>query len=179
MELPPCCDVKFVRSPQARKDVFLSVLSRDHTQPSCCRSSSQPHTPTAARAYGPATKTFRDLCKRDPEFASLSNRLRQATGRVEAEIVNQAFTLDERPIFDRQGNRIGTQTSSNASNQMLLRLAENAFQLIKKVIGRFRLRSLRTEDATICLKVTSVWIQAVARHQQVFIAVVAHWDGWL
>jgi hypothetical protein len=31
----------------------------------------------------------------------------KALGRVEAEIVNRAFTLDERPIFDRQGKRIG------------------------------------------------------------------------
>ena len=48
---------------------------------------------------------------------------------------------------------------------------------ICRVIGSSRLRSLRTEDATISLKVTSVWIQAVARHQQVSWRLILGMDG--
>lgn len=108
---------------QARKDVFLSVLGETGSRAAAAAAAS-PHT-DGGKGLRPGYETFRDLCKRDPEFAlAVEQAEAKALGRVEAEIVNRAFTLDERPIFDRQGNRIGTQTSSNASNQMLLRLAE-------------------------------------------------------
>ena len=122
---------------QARKDVFLSVLGETGSRAAAAAAAS-PHT-DGGKGLRPGYETFRDLCKRDPEFAlAVEQAEAKALGRVEAEIVNRAFTLDERPIFDLRGNRIGTQTSSNASNQMLLRLAVHAFQLMKKVIGSDR-----------------------------------------
>ena len=108
---------------QARKDVFLSVLGETGSRAAAAAAAS-PHT-DGGNGQRPGYETFRDLWKRDPEFAlAVEQAEAKALGRVEAEIVNRAFTLDERPIFDRQGKRIGTQKSSNASNQMLLRLAE-------------------------------------------------------
>ena len=108
---------------QARKEIFLRVLGETGSRAAAAAAAS-PHT-DGGTGQRPGYETFRDLWKRDPEFAlAVEQAEAKALGRVEAEIVNRAFTLDERPIFDRQGKRIGTQKSSNASNQMLLRLAE-------------------------------------------------------
>lgn len=104
---------------EARKEIFLRVLSETGS-----RAAASPHT-DGGNGQRPGYETFRDLWKRDPEFAlAVQQAEAKALGRVEAEIVNRTFTLDERPIFDRQGKRIGTQKSSNAANQMLLSLAE-------------------------------------------------------
>ena len=108
---------------EARKEIFLRVLSETGSRAAAAAAAS-PH-PDGGNGQRPGYETFRDLWKRDPEFAlAVEQAEAKALGRVEAEIVNRAFTLDERPIFDRQGKRIGTQKSSNAANQMLLRLAE-------------------------------------------------------
>ena len=108
---------------EARKEIFLRVLGETGSRAAAAAAAS-PHT-DGGKGLRPGYETFRDLWKRDPEFAlAVEQAEAKALGRVEAEIVNRAFTLDERPIFDRQGKRIGTQKSSNASNQMLLRLAE-------------------------------------------------------
>ena len=108
---------------EARKEIFLRVLGETGSRAAAAAAAS-PHT-DGGNGQRPGYETFRDLWKRDPEFAlAVEQAEAKALGRVEAEIVNRAFTLDERPIFDRQGKRIGTQKSSNASNQMLLRLAE-------------------------------------------------------
>jgi hypothetical protein len=106
-----------------RKDVFLKVLAETGSR-SAAAAAASPHL-DGGDGDRPGYESFRDLWKRDPEFLlQLESAETQALGRVESEIAKRAFTLDERPIFDRQGNRIGTQTDSRPANQMLLRLAE-------------------------------------------------------
>jgi hypothetical protein len=108
---------------EARRDVFIRVL-RETGSRAAAATAASPHT-DGGKGGRPGYETFRDLRKRDPEFALAVERAEtEALGRVEAEIVNRAFTLDERPIFDRAGQKIGTQKDSRSANQMLLRLAE-------------------------------------------------------
>jgi hypothetical protein len=106
-----------------RKQVFLRVLAETGSR-SAAAAAASPHL-DGGSGDRPGYESFRDQWKRDPEFALEVQRAETlALGRVESEIAKRAFTLDERPIFDRLGNRIGTQTDSRPANQMLLRLAE-------------------------------------------------------
>ena len=91
---------------EARKEIFLHVLGETGSRTAAAAAAS-PHT-DGGTGQRPGYERFRDLWKRDPEFAlAVEQAEAKALGRVEAEIVNRAFTLDERPIFDRQGKRIG------------------------------------------------------------------------
>lgn len=111
------------RITETRKQVFLKVLAETGSR-SAAAAAASPHL-DGGNGDRPGYESFRDLWKRDPEFALAVQRAEtQALGRVESEIAHRAFTLDERPIFDRQGNKIGVQTDSRPANQMLLRLAE-------------------------------------------------------
>ena len=111
------------RMTEDRRQVFLKVLAETGSR-SAAAAAASPHL-DGGDGDRPGYESFRDLWKRDPAFALEVQRAEsQALGRVESEIAKRAFTLDERPIFDRQGNRIGTQTDSRPANQMLLRLAE-------------------------------------------------------
>jgi hypothetical protein len=111
------------RVSDTRKDVFLKVLA-DTGSRSAAAAAASPHL-NGGDGDRPGYESFRDLWKRDPEFAlAVQQAETQALGRVESEIARRAFSLDERPIFDRQGNKIGVQTDSRPANQMLLRLAE-------------------------------------------------------
>jgi hypothetical protein len=111
------------RITQERREVFLKILASTGSR-SAAAAAASPHL-DGGDGDRPGYESFRDLWKRDPEFLlQLESAETQALGRVESEIAKRAFTLDERPIFDRQGNRIGTQTDSRPANQMLLRLAE-------------------------------------------------------
>jgi hypothetical protein len=108
---------------EARKNIFIRVLKETGSRAAAAAAAS-PHT-DGGQGGRPGFETFRDLRKRDPEFALAVERAEtEALGRVEAEIVKRAFTLDERPIFDRAGNKIGVQKDSRPANQMLMRLAE-------------------------------------------------------
>jgi hypothetical protein len=108
---------------EARKDIFIRVLKETGSRAAAAAAAS-PHT-DGGKGGRPGFETFRDLRKRDPEFAlAVEQAENAALGRVEHEIVNRAFTLDERPIFDRAGNKIGVQKDSRPANQMLMRLAE-------------------------------------------------------
>ena len=105
-----------------RRQVFLKVLAETGSR-SAAAAAASPHL-DGGDGDRPGYESFRDLWKRDPEFALKVQRAETlALGRVESEIAKRAFTLDERPIFDRQGNKIGVQTDSRPANQMLLRLA--------------------------------------------------------
>ncbi|MGZ0172896.1 MAG: hypothetical protein ACKVHE_25450 [Planctomycetales bacterium] len=111
------------RMTEERRQVFLKVLAETGSR-SAAAAAASPHL-DGGDGDRPGYESFRDLWKRDPEFALKVQRAEsQALGRVESEIAKRAFTLDERPIFDRQGNKIGVQTDSRPANQMLLRLAE-------------------------------------------------------
>ena len=111
------------RMTEERRQVFLKVLAETGSR-SAAAAAASPHL-DGGDGDRPGYESFRDLWKRDPEFALEVQRAETlALGRVESEIAKRAFTLDERPIFDRQGNKIGVQTDSRPANQMLLRLAE-------------------------------------------------------
>jgi hypothetical protein len=111
------------RMTEERRQVFLKVLAETGSRCAAAAAAS-PHL-DGGDGDRPGYESFRDLWKRDPEFALKVQRAETlALGRVESEIAKRAFTLDERPIFDRQGNKIGVQTDSRPANQMLLRLAE-------------------------------------------------------
>ncbi len=111
------------RMTEERRQVFLKVLAETGSR-SAAAAAASPHL-DGGDGDRPGYESFRDLWKRDPEFALEVQRAElQALGRVESEIHKRAFTIDERPIFDRQGNKIGVQTDSRPANQMLLRLAE-------------------------------------------------------
>jgi hypothetical protein len=106
-----------------RKDVFLKVLAETGSR-SAAAAAASPHL-DGGSGDRPGYESFRDQWKRDPEFAlAVEQAENAALGRIENEIVKRAFTLDERPIFDRAGNKIGVQKDSRPANQMLLRLAE-------------------------------------------------------
>jgi hypothetical protein len=108
---------------EARKKIFLRVLSETGSRAAAAAAAS-PHT-DGGKGGRPGYETFRDILRRDPQFAlAVEQAETEALGRVEAEIVNRSFTFDERPIFDRNGNKVGVQKSSRSANQMLLRLAE-------------------------------------------------------
>ena len=103
--------------------MFLKVLAETGSR-SAAAAAASPHL-DGGGGDRPGYESFRDLWNRDPEFALEVQRAETlALGRVESEIAKRAFTLDERPIFDRQGKKIGVQTDSRPANQMLLRLAE-------------------------------------------------------
>ena len=111
------------RMTEDRRQVFLKVLAETGSR-SAAAAAASPHL-DGGDGDRPGYESFRDLWKRDPAFALEVQRAETlALGRVESEIAKRAFTLDERPIFDRQGNKIGVQTDSRPANQMLLRLAE-------------------------------------------------------
>ncbi len=111
------------RMTKERREIFLRVLAETGSR-SAAAAAASPHL-DGGDGDRPGYESFRDLWKRDPEFALEVQRAEStALGRVESEIAKRAFTLDERPIFDRAGNKIGVQTDSRPANQMLLRLAE-------------------------------------------------------
>lgn len=111
------------RMTKERREIFLQVLAETGSR-SAAAAAASPHL-DGGDGDRPGYESFRDLWKRDPEFALEVQRAEStALGRVESEIAKRAFTLDERPIFDRAGNKIGVQTDSRPANQMLLRLAE-------------------------------------------------------
>jgi len=111
------------RITEERRQVFIRVLAETGSR-SAAAAAASPHL-DGGDGSRPGYESFRDLWKRDPKFALEVQRAEsQALGRVESEIAKRAFTLDERPIFDRQGNKIGVQIDSRPANQMLLRLAE-------------------------------------------------------
>lgn len=108
---------------EERKQVYLRVLADTGSHPAAARAAS----PHLADSPGPRPgySTFADLRRTDPDFAAACDEAeRAALGKVEEAIVERAFTLDERPIFDKQGRKLGVQTDSRPANQMLLRLAE-------------------------------------------------------
>ena len=111
------------RITEERKQVFLKVLAETGSRAAAARAAS-PHL-DGGEGDRPGYESFRDLWKRDPEFAlSVQRAESEALGKVEAEIAKRAFTLDERPIFGKDGRLLGTQKDSRPANQMLLRLAE-------------------------------------------------------
>ena len=106
-----------------RKRVFLKVLAETGSR-SAAAAAASPHL-DGGDGDRPGYESFRDLWKRDPAFALEVRRAEtQALGRVESEIARRAFSPDTRPIFDRQGNKIGEQIDSRPANVLLLRLAE-------------------------------------------------------
>ena len=67
---------------QARKDVFLSVLGETGSRAAAAAAAS-PHT-DGGNGQRPGYETFRDLWKRDPEFAlAVEQAEAKALGRVE------------------------------------------------------------------------------------------------
>ena len=106
-----------------RKEVFLRVLAETGSR-SAAAAAASPHL-DGGKGGRPGYESFKSQWQRDPEFAlAIQEAEQRALGKVEREIAKRAFTLDERPIFDRQGNKIGVQTDSRPANLMLLRLAE-------------------------------------------------------
>ena len=106
-----------------RQRVYLDVLAETGSHPAAARAAS----PHLADSPGPRPgySSFADLRRLDPDFANACDEAeRRALGKVEQAIVQRAYTLDERPIFGKDGTLLGVQTDSRQANQMLLRLAE-------------------------------------------------------
>lgn len=96
-----------VRKGHRSTQVNLPACPGRDWQPSCCRSSGQPPHGRRKRPT-PRPRDVSQSVETRSEFAlAVEQAEAKALGRVEAEIVNRAFTLDGRPIFDRQGKRIG------------------------------------------------------------------------
>jgi hypothetical protein len=111
------------RMTEERRQVFLKVLAETGSR-SAAAAAASPHL-DGGDGDRPGYESFRDLWKRDPEFALKVQRAEsQALGRVELEISRRAFQLDERPIFGKDGKLLGVQKDSRPANLMLLRLAE-------------------------------------------------------
>ena len=106
-----------------RKRIYIKVLADTGSHSAAARAAS-PHLAESPSAT-PGYSTFRDLRRVDPDFAAQCDEaIAAALGRVEDEIVRRSFEVDKRPIFDRQGQKIGEQVDSRPANQLLLRLAE-------------------------------------------------------
>jgi hypothetical protein len=106
-----------------RKRVFIKVLAETGSR-SAAAAAASPHL-DGGKGCRPGYESFKSQWQRDPEFAlAIQEAEQRALGKVESAIAERAFTLDERPIFDRQGNKIGVHTDRRTANAMLLRLAE-------------------------------------------------------
>lgn len=106
-----------------RKLVYLQVLAETGSHPAAACAAS-PHLADST-GQRPGYSSFADMRRTDPDFAAACEEAeRRALGKVEKTIVDRAFTLDERPIFAKDGTKLGVQTDSRPANQMLLRLAE-------------------------------------------------------
>jgi len=69
-------------------------------------------------------RTLEDALRVNPEWAQRwADAREEALGLVEAEIAKAALTVDTRPIFDKAGRLLGTQTDSRPRNDMLKFLA--------------------------------------------------------
>lgn len=104
-----------------RKRIFIDVLSRTGSM-SAAAAAATPHGESAEGR--PGYTSFRDEIKRNPEFAAeVDEAKNRALARVEEAIAERAFTLDEKPIFDKEGRQVGVQVDRRNANMMLLRLA--------------------------------------------------------
>lgn len=69
-------------------------------------------------------RTLEEALKANPEWAARWEEARTlALGEVERAIAEAAFTVDERPIFDKSGRLLGVQRDSRPRNDMLKFLA--------------------------------------------------------
>lgn len=69
-------------------------------------------------------RTLDDALRSNPEWAQRwADAKHDALGLVEAEIAKAALTVDERPIFDKNGRLLGVQRDSRPRNDMLKFLA--------------------------------------------------------
>jgi len=83
-----------------RRRVYLEVLAETGSHPAAARAAS-PHL-ADSNSPRPGYTSFADLRRTDPDFARACEEVEKlALGRVEQAIVERAFTLDERPIFDK------------------------------------------------------------------------------
>jgi hypothetical protein len=99
-----------------RKRIYLEVLAETGSHPAAARAAS-PHLADSSSPR-PGYTSFADLRRTDPDFARDCDEAEKlALGRVEQAIIERAFTLAERPIFDPQGQQLGTQTDSRPANQ--------------------------------------------------------------
>lgn len=69
-------------------------------------------------------RTLEEALRANPEWAQRwADAKEAALGLVEAEIAKAALTVDERPIFDKNGRLLGVQRDSRPRNDMLKFLA--------------------------------------------------------
>ena len=77
---------------EARKEIFLHVLGETGSRTAAAAAAS-PHT-DGGTGQRPGYERFRDLWKRDPEFAlAVEQAEAKALGRVEGEIVTEYFGM--------------------------------------------------------------------------------------
>lgn len=86
-----------------RKALFLRELERTGSVCAAARAA----TPHRTEVHG-GLSSFRDAAKKDPNFAlAIENAKQAALGRLEALAMKLAEEGDIRPIFDKQGRRLG------------------------------------------------------------------------
>jgi len=92
---------KQIKISDDRRKAFLAELARTGSIAQAARAAS-PH------AKSGAVTSFRDLIRRDREFAAaVEEAMFEARGVIEAEIHRRAVEGVERPVYDKQGKPIG------------------------------------------------------------------------
>jgi len=101
-----------------RRHIFLKALAETGS-PIAAASAA---TPWSTHKQG-GVATFRDLARRDPEFAAAWERAKQeALGSVEREIHRRAMEPPRRPVWEK-GQVKGWVEDRSSSDKLLLRLA--------------------------------------------------------
>lgn len=113
---------------EEQKEKYLYELARTGSKrhAACAASGNLPLQSSRFRKYGDyGEETFRQLEKRDPIFAeAVQDALAMAIGTLENLLIDRLHTPDTRPVLDRQGNVVGTDTSWRSANVLLLRALE-------------------------------------------------------
>ena len=103
-----------------RKEVYLEVLRKTGSKAAAAAAASPHADPNARR---PGFASFRDLIRKDPEFAEQVADAKQfALGLVERTIAERALTPERRPIFVK-GELVDWVEDRRSADKLLLAVA--------------------------------------------------------
>ena len=101
-----------------RAAVFLKAL-RETGSYFAAAAAASPHL-VAKGSKTCNVQSFREHARRNPEFAAdVEAAMESVRGDMEALVLERAKTPDERPIFGKNGQLLGTQKDSRPANAML------------------------------------------------------------
>ena len=157
---------------EERRQIYLSVLSKTGSVHAAAKAA----TPWAQGVHGGA-ESFRDLAKRDPEFAAQAEAAKSAAlGSVEELIADHAINGIEKSVWHR-GERVGSEIVHD--HTLLLRLAarlDPAWAVQRKVDSSVEVTNQSGDNAMLTLTVNDLLL--LDEHEQdSLIALVTKIDG--